>query len=165
MTRCAIKTLGIRFVGVSKRNSGAADSGNLPGTDCAHTLCVMEMNDDGLDHGIIADLTEICQHNGDDVISVLLDMYFSEMPNRLRAICESARESNFSELTRAAHRLKGSSASLGARRMAEICGELEMFAKRSQTSNPPTNLLAALEAEARRLREVLPAALGRAEGS
>ncbi len=120
----------------------------------------MQNEDDGLDHGVIADLREIGCDSADDVIGVLLRMFFEEMPNRLAAIGNFSRTADFTELARAAHRMKGSSAVIGARRLAGICGALESIGERGAAPDAIEDLLIALDTEANRLRETLPRALG-----
>lgn len=122
----------------------------------------MQNEDDGLDHGVIADLKEIGGDPADDVIGVLLRMFFAEMPGRLTAIGNSSRAADFAELARAAHRMKGSSALIGARRLAGICGALESIGEQGAASDAIEDLLIALDTEANRLRETLPRALGHA---
>lgn len=130
------------------------------GTDHADYRDVMQSIDDGLDHEIIADLREISRDTGEDLIGVLVKMFFAELPGTLAAICELARAGKFPELVRAAHRMKGTSAALGARRFAGICAALESIGEQVKAPEALEDLLAALEAEASRLREILPLALG-----
>ena len=122
-----------------------------------------QSNDDGLDHEVIADLNELCRDTGDDVISALLRIFFDEMPQRLSAMREFARDSNLTELSCAAHRLKGSAASIGARRLAGICAALESSGALLASQSALEGLLGELETEANRLHQVLPTALGRAD--
>jgi len=130
------------------------------GTERAAHCDVMQRNDDGLDHDVIADLKDISRDSGEDLIAVLLAMFFEELPARLSAICELARAADFPELERAAHRMKGSAAALGAQRLAGICAALESLGARPDAPDALEELLAALETEANRVREILPLALG-----
>ncbi|MHB8384742.1 MAG: Hpt domain-containing protein [Candidatus Binataceae bacterium] len=123
----------------------------------------MQNMDDGLDHEVIADLKDVGADPGDDVIPVLLGMFFQELPKRITAIRVLAHAPDFSELARAAHRMKGSSALIGARRLAGICGALESIGDRIAAPEAMDDLLAALEVEATRVRRILPQALGHAE--
>jgi len=122
----------------------------------------MAENDDGLDHAVIADLKELCEDTGEDVIAQLLEVFFAELPDRLAAVHALARAGELTAVSRDAHRMKGSAVSIGAQRMAQICGALEMAAERGGTSLEIGNLLAALDAEADRVGKILPLALGRA---
>ncbi len=124
---------------------------------------VMQISDDGLDHEVIEDLKDISADPTDDVIPVLLEMFFKELPARIVALRAFAQVPDFSELARAAHRMKGSSALIGASRLAGICGELESIGDRAAAPEAMEDLLSALESEAKRVRLILPQALGQAE--
>jgi two-component system sensor histidine kinase/response regulator len=123
----------------------------------------MQISDDGLDHEVIEDLKDIGADPADDVIPVLLGMFFKELPARIVAIRTLAQAPDLSELARAAHRMKGSSALIGASRLAGICGELESIRDRATAPEAIENLLSALEIEAKRVRLILPQALGHAD--
>lgn len=123
----------------------------------------MPNSDDGLDHEIIDDLKDISADPTDDVIPVLLGMFFQELPARITAIRTLARAPDLSELARAAHRMKGSSALIGASRLAGICGALESIGDRVAAPEAMEDLLSALEVEAQRVRLILPQALGHAD--
>jgi HPt (histidine-containing phosphotransfer) domain-containing protein len=163
MARCTIAAARIHPANVPYRDKSVVEAHFQPGANLAAYLDAMQSNDDGLDHEVIADLTEISRDTGEDLIAVLLKMFFADLPDTLGAICEVARAGNFSELARAAHRIKGTSAALGARRFAGICAALESIGERATAPDALEDLLAALAAEANRLREVLPRALGGAE--
>ncbi|MGC1676449.1 MAG: Hpt domain-containing protein [Candidatus Binataceae bacterium] len=123
----------------------------------------MPDNDDGLDHEVIEDLKDIGADPADDVIPLLLGMFFKELPARIIALRTLAHAPDLSELARAAHRMKGSSALIGASRLAGICGELESIGGRLAAPEAMEDLLSALEIEARRVRLILPQALGHAD--
>ncbi|HUY38785.1 MAG TPA: Hpt domain-containing protein [Candidatus Binataceae bacterium] len=123
----------------------------------------MQISDDGLDHEVIEDLKDISADPTDDVIPVLLGMFFTELPARIIAIRTLARAPDLSELARAAHRMKGSSALIGASRLAGICGDLESIGDRRAAPEAMEALLSALEIEAKRVRQILPQALGHAD--
>lgn len=123
----------------------------------------MQISDDGLDHEVIEDLKDIGADPADDVIPVLLGMFFEELPARIVAIRRFAQAPDLSGLARAAHRMKGSSAIIGASRLAGICGELESIGDRAAAPEAMEDLLSALEIEAKRVRLILPQALGHAD--
>lgn len=60
-----------------------------------------------------------------DLIVELIDLYLEEMPKRILEIREASTETEWVLLKRAAHNLRGSSGTLGVRKVAEICGKLE----------------------------------------
>lgn len=60
-----------------------------------------------------------------DLIVELIELYAEDTPRRLTAIRDALARTDWAALRRAAHGLKGGSASLGARRVAALCDELE----------------------------------------
>jgi HPt (histidine-containing phosphotransfer) domain-containing protein len=69
---------------------------------------------------------EVLQIENDaDLIVELIDLYVSELKPRLTEIRHTAGANEWALLRRAAHNLKGSSASLGIRRVAATCAEIE----------------------------------------
>ncbi len=73
------------------------------------------------------------QDEGDpDIVTELIDTFFTDVPNRLNGIREAVSSKNPTQLEREAHNLKGSSANLGAHALSAISFELE---KRGKTSD------------------------------
>lgn len=69
---------------------------------------------------------EAAQVEGEpDIIVELIDLYLEETPRRVAAVRRALEQGEVSALRGAAHCLRGSSASLGARRLAALCDELE----------------------------------------
>jgi HPt (histidine-containing phosphotransfer) domain-containing protein len=62
-----------------------------------------------------------------DLIVELIDLYLEDAPQRLEAIKAAATNKDGTSLKRSAHGLQGSSASLGVRRLAGICQNLEQL--------------------------------------
>lgn len=60
-----------------------------------------------------------------DLIVELIDLYAEDSPRRLDTIRGALAAGDLEALRRAAHGLKGSSASLGARRVEMLCEKLE----------------------------------------
>lgn len=60
-----------------------------------------------------------------DLIVELIDLYLKDAPLRLTSMREAAAEGDEVALRRAAHGLKGSSASIGVGHVAALCEELE----------------------------------------
>ena len=69
---------------------------------------------------------EAAQVEGEpDLIVELIELYAEDTPRRVMAIRGALARRDWAALQRAAHGLKGSSASLGARRVAALCDDLE----------------------------------------
>ncbi len=60
-----------------------------------------------------------------DLIIELIDLYLADAPNKLTAMRQAVTKTDEQSLKQAAHSLMGSSASLGACRMASLCEEIE----------------------------------------
>jgi HPt (histidine-containing phosphotransfer) domain-containing protein len=79
--------------------------------------------------GIIdrAVLNELQETTGNDpaFLADLIDAYLDDAVGLLRSMDEAIRDANAGELRRAAHSLKSSSATLGARKLAGVCQEVE----------------------------------------
>jgi len=70
----------------------------------------------------------------------LLDAYISELPTMIGEINSTAENNDYNNLYFNAHKLKGSSMTLGINSVARICEELEAFAK-EQNMNARTKEL------------------------
>ena len=86
-----------------------------------------------------------------DLIVELIELYDEDTPRRLVAIRSALAEIDLAALRRAAHGLKGSSASLGARRVAALCDELEALPD-EDSAREAEALLTRLEREFERAR-------------
>jgi HPt (histidine-containing phosphotransfer) domain-containing protein len=84
-----------------------------------------EITDDAVDMAVLNAFEELQIDDGSDLIVELIDLYLKELPERFTNICEASIETDWVLLKRAAHSLKGSSANLGVRQVAEICQKLE----------------------------------------
>jgi len=59
------------------------------------------------------------------IVAGLIDKYISDASQSIDAICRASESSDTDALARAAHMLRIGSDFLGARKLAEMCGELE----------------------------------------
>jgi PAS domain S-box-containing protein len=99
-----------------------------------------------IDRAVLANLRKLQQPGEPDVLGQLIDLFLNETPSRLAAVREAVEKGDAPRLAKAAHTLKGSSASLGARQMACVCAELEAKGKAGDLTSASA-LLAQLEAE------------------
>lgn len=60
-----------------------------------------------------------------DLIVELIDLYLADVPQRLKEMNEFVLKADKVSLKRAAHNLKGSSANLGVKSVANLCESLE----------------------------------------
>jgi HPt (histidine-containing phosphotransfer) domain-containing protein len=80
---------------------------------------------DAVDMELLNAFEELQADDGTDLIVELIDLYLTDAPQRMLAIREAALANEWLLLKRAAHNLKGSSANLGIRQVAETCRKLE----------------------------------------
>jgi PAS domain S-box-containing protein len=78
-----------------------------------------------LDETVISGLRELQDEGGPDIIAELSGMFLQDAGLRLGEMREALEAADPAALRRAAHTLKGSSGSLGAMRMSELCAELQ----------------------------------------
>jgi HPt (histidine-containing phosphotransfer) domain-containing protein len=80
---------------------------------------------DAVDLDTLNAFEDLQSDDGPDLIVELIDLYVGELPRLVTEICKAVIETDWASLKRAAHALKGSSASLGVRHVAETCAKLE----------------------------------------
>jgi HPt (histidine-containing phosphotransfer) domain-containing protein len=77
------------------------------------------------DEGILNSFRDYQSPNDPDFVLEIIELYVKEANTRISAIRKSATANDGEELKRAAHALKGSSATLGLIQIAQICESLE----------------------------------------
>jgi HPt (histidine-containing phosphotransfer) domain-containing protein len=88
---------------------------------------VADTDSNAVDMAALAEL-EAAQVEGEpDLVVELIDLYLEDSSDKLVAICEAIDKTDEESLKHATHGLRGSSASLGAHRVAALCGELEQI--------------------------------------
>ncbi|MGD1055825.1 MAG: response regulator [Solirubrobacteraceae bacterium] len=107
-----------------------------------------------LDDEVIGELREMLP---EQTRESLVQAFEASLPKRVAAIEDAARCANTTESKRAAHLLRGSSASLGATRLALSCQRLEQTSEDQQVTK--SLLFAELHAAAALTRVALPDAL------
>lgn len=74
-------------------------------------------------------LAELRDLGGTELVEELLSEFQIQVESDLRDISEAAKASDFQELMRLAHRLKGASTTVGMGKITSLCSELEMGAR------------------------------------
>jgi len=110
-----------------------------------------------LDAEVINSLRQLQKQGSGDIGDELIDLFLKEAPERLAAIRRAVEQDDPRALVRAAHRLKGSSATLGARPLAELCAQLEQRGRANAAAGAEA-LLVGLEGEFGRVGRALNAA-------
>ncbi len=100
-----------------------------------------------LDPAIWVELRQLAVAASPGLIEELIDDYLGQLPGLLETMREAAARDDLPTLTGAAHQLRGSSLSLGAREMARVCTELESSAGRDPATTAALTATLAREGE------------------
>ena len=103
-----------------------------------------------LDPAVLAELRQFQGEGKPDIVLELVEAFQFETPPLLEALRQAVAEGQPEQLKRAAHNLKGSSNTLGARTMAALSTELETIGKHG-TVEKAAELVTRLEREYQRV--------------
>jgi HPt (histidine-containing phosphotransfer) domain-containing protein len=123
----------------------------------------LDATGEAVDWVVLLSLEEAQVEGEPDVVVELIDLYVEDTPRRLAAIRGALAARDLAALRRAAHGLKGSSASLGARPVEMLCEKLERLPG-SELLQGGAILLARLEREFARVRLAFADERGRRPG-
>ena len=111
-----------------------------------------------LDTSILADLRALSSP-GQDVLADVMRLFLADVPVQLVALTAAIDTCDVVTTGQVAHRLRGSALSMGAWRMAKICGMVECAA-RLETLDPAAAHAAELAAEFESTRLALELEVG-----
>jgi CheY-like chemotaxis protein len=109
-----------------------------------------------LEPAALRGLRTLEEQSGPDLVAGVVDVYLESSAALERELREAAAEGAPQRLARAAHKLKSSSAQLGAQRLASLCKELEALG-RAGTCEGASGIVTRLQAELEQVREALAA--------
>jgi PAS domain S-box-containing protein len=120
-----------------------------------------DVNQDGdaLDREVLEQLAAVKRPGKGDLKSEVVGIYLSEAPQLVAKLKETVGAGDMPETARGAHTLRSSSANVGARRLSELCKDLENAA-RSAASSDCGGLVARIDVEFAVVRRMLTAQLG-----
>ena len=107
-----------------------------------------------LDLEVLKTFERVKSDDGSDIVIELIDLYLSSSPQRIQEIRNAAVIKEGPLLSRIAHTLKGSSSTLGLRRITRLCQQLEDAEVDSDSLN---DLVESLESEFVEARQALTA--------
>ena len=116
--------------------------------------------DESLDLIILANLRRLEVASGRAIIAQLFASFSTVTPSRFAALRAAIATTNARAINMQAHTLKGSSATMGARRMARLCGDLEMLSQTDDLTHA-ASIFAAIEVEFSCVRMALEQAIGK----
>jgi two-component system sensor histidine kinase/response regulator len=111
---------------------------------------------DAVDMAALTDLEDAQVEGEPDLVVELIDLYLEDSSSKLAAIREAIAKTDEASLRRATHSLRGSSASLGAHRLAALCRELEQIGF-SDSLESAESLRTGLERECELVQQVFAA--------
>ncbi len=119
--------------------SDQADAASRPG-----------LVDETLDRSVIAEF-RLASPGRPDFISMLIDQFVEEAASHVGTLRDAAQRHDGQVLRDTAHNLKGSSRTIGARRLASLCAQLENSLDRT-AGDDLVPLAAAIDVELTRVR-------------
>lgn len=123
-------------------------------------------HDEDLDAEVVATLRLLAAETGPDLLPELAHLFQDEAARHLATMGDALSTGDAASLAKAAHALKGSAATVGARQVAAGCARLERLARAGDMSGTD-GLVATLVPQLRRFDRAFAAALEAApdEGS
>ena len=112
--------------------------------------------DSPLDPEALEHLRELQRVSDSNFLEDLIDIYFKDSASLLEALRTAMAEGPLTAIHQAAHRLKSSSVSMGARTLGRLCQELEDLSQNGQREQARVRLQK-IEAEYRQVRRALEA--------
>jgi HPt (histidine-containing phosphotransfer) domain-containing protein len=107
-----------------------------------------------LDTGLLQSWRSLTDDGEDDFLTEVIDIFLHDTPGILAELCNAIEKGDARLTQRYGHKLKGSSANLGAVLMAEVCAELEALGNSGDIAGAGA-LIQRLELEFQRARTQL----------
>jgi HPt (histidine-containing phosphotransfer) domain-containing protein len=109
--------------------------------------------DETLDRGVIAEFRQA----GSDFIVMLIADFIVEAAGQMELLRDACQRQDVRALKLAAHSLKGSSMTMGARRLGALCKEMDTHADRNPGDAVTSALMTELDREFAKVRDALEA--------
>jgi CheY-like chemotaxis protein len=121
------------------------------------TPAVLAETEETLDHSILAAFRQADGPDPAGFTRTLIDLFLREAASQVEMLKAAARGSDRKELEAIAHGLKGSSMTIGANRLAALCARVESDSAGTPDAVAAEVLLAELDQEFIRVRDLLEA--------
>ena len=118
----------------------------------------LESSELAIDLAVISSLRQLYPESNGGPINDLVRAFLVNAQGHLHQIKEAADEGDLERIERAAHTLRGSSGTLGARRLSKLCHQIEVEA-RDHERTAPAELIAALPEEFQRVERAFRGAI------
>ena len=119
-----------------------------------NSLLPNSLQRDPIDRTVFENIRLMQRKDKPDLLSRMIFLYLDDSAKHVENMRSALSVLDENQLKRAAHTLKSSSATIGARRLAELCKELEQMDLGSSTETTE-NVLLEMEEEYKAVREVL----------
>jgi HPt (histidine-containing phosphotransfer) domain-containing protein len=129
----------------------------------AHAATAAGIDGDGTAPGLVFDrgaLDGLREDLGAAALRDVIETFLAKMPSALAALRDAAARADAGAIRQAAHSIKGTSAMLGARTLAEHCAEIERLGRAADVPDAIARV-AAVEASYRKIEAVLKTELAR----
>ncbi|MBU1139833.1 MAG: response regulator [Proteobacteria bacterium] len=94
-----------------------------------------------IDESVLNSFRQLQQPGKSDIRTELVSVYLRSSPGIMQSLQQAAEKNDSEKLWQAAHTLKSSSASLGARRLSSLCHELEIMGRETRVDDPLQRVL------------------------
>ena len=111
--------------------------------------------DETLDRRVIAELRDAGASSGSDFVIVLIDGFIVEAEEQAALVRDACQRQDANALKGAAHSLKGSAATMGARRLGALCSQMEAHAAGDLDRSVTSALLIDIDEELAKVRNAL----------
>lgn len=139
------------------RSASRAEDGPRASDSAVASLHPDTDADETLDLGILAAFRQVAAPASCDFTRTLIDLFLREAASQVEILKDAGRRSDRQGLEATAHSLKGSSMTIGAKQLAALCARVEAGAAGSRDGLPAEALLAELDREFMRVRDLLTA--------
>lgn len=126
-----------------------------PATPVPATATLQPGQDETLDRSTLAAFRQGDAPGSFDFMRMLIDQFLQEAASQVEMLKDAARRSDAQGLEATAHSLKGSSMTIGARRLGGLCAQVESDAAGKPDGVAAEVLLAELDREFLRVRDAL----------
>lgn len=141
-----------------RRHAVAGTSGRanaVPATPAPATATLQPGADETLDRSILAAFRQADAPDSSDFTRMLIDQFLLDAASQVEMLKDAARRSDVQALTATAHSLRGSSMTMGAKRLGGLCAQVEGRAAGTSDGVAAEVVLAELDREFLRVRDAL----------
>jgi DNA-binding response OmpR family regulator len=137
--------------------AGAVDSGGRTAASARAMAASGQATNETLDRRVIAQFREADTPGAPDFSLMLIDEFIREAASQLELLGEAWQRQDVRALKAIAHSLKGSSMTMGAKRLATLCTQMEAHADSHPGGAVTSVLMTELDQEFVKVREALEA--------